>query len=382
MYPQLPVDFGFTEEHELLRQSVRRFLEERCPFSEVRRLAADPLGYDPGLWKEMAMLGWIGLTLSEGSGGAGLGQLHLALVLDEMGRRLLPGPFLASVLAGFALEAAGSDAQRRRFCAPIAAGELLATLALGEPAASWEPEHVAATAEPVEGGWVLRGLKTGVLSAASAGLVIAPFVTPDGTPALFAVELPATGVAVEPEIGIDPTRRTARVAFDGARVGREACLEGPGLEGLRTSYRRGYVALAAEMVGGTEAVLELTRRYAIERKQFERQIGSFQAVKHPIVDTMVGLELARTHALAAAVALDQGAAEAEVAARMAKAIASDVFPTAVRRGVQLHGGYGFTWDCDVHFYFKRALWSRATLGDGAHHRRHLASRLLDDPTPA
>jgi len=226
---------------------------------------------------------------------------------------------------------------------------------------------------------VLRGVKSLVLAGAHAGLVIAPFREPGGRLSLFAVELPAGGVRVEPEIGVDPTRRSARVVFEGVRVAREARLgEGaPGGErALARAHLRGMAALAAEMVGGAEAVLGLTRDYAIARKQFGKQIGAFQGVKYPIVDTMVGVELARTHVIGAAAALDQTPDDAEVAARMAKAIASDVYPVAVRRGVQLHGGYGFTWDCDVHFYFKRALWSRATLGDGAHHRRRLASALL------
>jgi alkylation response protein AidB-like acyl-CoA dehydrogenase len=375
-FPHIPTDFGFTEEHELLRQQARRLLEERCPFSEVRRLAESPDGFDTGVWKELGALGWVGLVLPEAHGGAGLGALHLALLLEEMGRKLLPSPFLASLLAGFALEAGGSAAQLARFAPAIASGETIATLALHEPGGAWRAEDLQATAEPVDGGYVLRGVKPFVLAGAHAGLVIAPFREPGGHLSLFAVELPAKGVEIAPETGIDPTRRTARITFAGVRVGSDARLEGNGAAALRRAHVRGFAALAAEMVGGAEATLIVTRDYAIARKQFGKQIGAFQGVKYPIVDAMVGIESARSLAIGAAAALDHTPDEAELAARMAKALASEVFPSVVRKGVQLHGGYGFTWDCDVHFYFKRALWSRATLGDGAHHRRHLGRILL------
>jgi alkylation response protein AidB-like acyl-CoA dehydrogenase len=379
-YPQIPLDFGFTEEHELLRTEARRFLEERCPFSEVRRIAESAEGFDAGLWKDLASLGWVGLTLPEAHGGAGLGALHLALVLEEMGRRLLPSPYLAAILAGFALVESRDASAIARLAPAIASGSTLATLALHEPGGAWLPEELSATAEAAEGGYVLRGSKPFVLAGASARLLIAPFREGDGRLGLYAVELPAKGVRVEPETGVDPTRRTARIELEGARVPREARLAGDGAATLRAAHVRGFAALAAEMVGGAEAVLGVTREYAIARKQFDRQIGSFQGVKYPIVDMMIGTELARTHALAAAAALDHaggaGDSAVEVAARMAKAIASDVYPQAVRKGVQLHGGFGFTWDCDVHFYFKRALWSRAVLGDAGHHRRRLAEALL------
>ncbi len=374
----IPSDFGFTPEHDLLRDSARRFLAERCPASELRRLCEDPLGHDPKLWKELAELGWVGLVLPEEHGGAGLGHLHLVLLLEEMGRVLLPAPFFGCLLAGIAIREGASGAQRARWLPAIASGATLATLAFSEPTPSWEPDAVEASAERADGGFVLRGRKTHVEAAATAGLLVAPFRELDGGVALFAVELPARGVTVGNEVGVDPTRRSMRVDFDGVRVSAEARLAGDGLRAMRAVFLRGWAGLAAEMVGGAEAVLEMTRRYAVERKQFDRPIGSFQAVKYPLVDTLVGVELARTHVLAAAAALDRAPESAEVPARMAKALASEVYPLAARKGVQLHGGYGFTLDCDVHLYFKRALASRGTLGDAPHHRRHLAGSLLRD----
>jgi len=375
-YPQIPADFGWTEEHEVLRQSARRLLEERCPISEVRRLAASPLGHDPALWKEMARLGWLGLVVPEAHGGAGLGHLHLALLLEETGRRLLPAPLLATVLAGFALEAAGSVAECARLAPALASGERVATFAFCDLGGGFETGTIEATADTRDGGFVLRGVKPFVMAGAEAGLVIAPFRERSGELTFFAVDLPTRGVRIETEIGVDPTRRSARLVFDNAFVAASARLENGGAATLQRVHVRSFAALAAEMVGGAESTLLMTRDYAIARKQFDRQIGAFQAVKHPIVDVMIGVEMARTHVLAAAAALDHARDLAETPARMAKAIASEVYPMAVRRAVQLHGGYGFTWDCDAHFYFKRALWSRAMLGDGAHHRRYLAAELL------
>ena len=371
--PKLPRDFGFGEDHEVLRDSAQRFLAERCPLDEVRRLADDPLGYDPGLWKEIAGLGWTGLMVAEEHGGAGLGALHLALLLEEMGRVLLPSPFLAGALAGAALSAAG-DA---RWLPGLASGDLLATLAFAEPEGSWEPGDVAATAEPGKNGFVLRGAKAYVPAAASANLVVTPFREPDGAMALFAVELPAAGVVVEPETGVDPTRRSGRVLFDDARVGAEARLPGDGAAALAAAFRLGWTALAAEAVGAAESTLILTRDYAVDRAQFGRQIGSFQAVKHPLVNVMIAVESARTLTYGAAAAINHAEESSEIPARMAKAAASDAFHFAANRAVQLHGGYGFTIDCDVHHFFKRALWVRATLGDAIHHRRHLADALID-----
>ncbi len=373
----VPTDFGFTEEHAMLRGEARRFLGERWPMATLRR-AIDAGGhFDRGLWKEIAELGWLGLVLPERFGGAGLGWLHLEFLMEEMGRRLAPGPFFGSLLAGIAIEQAGSEAQQAQWLPAIAAGERIATLALVDAGGGFEADTVMASADPVDDGYVLRGRKTHVVGGADADLVVAAFREPSGRVSLFAIELPTSGVSIDDEVSIDPTRPTARIGFDGVRVGPAARLEGNGAAALAATLVRGCAALAAEQVGGAESVLLLARDYAIDRKQFERPIGFFQAVKHPIVDMMCGVELARSLACGAAAALDAGTPSAEVHARMAKALASDVYASAVRKGVQIHGGYGFTWDCDVHFYFRRALWSRPMLGDGIHHRRHLSKLLLD-----
>lgn len=376
----VPADFGFTEEHEVLRDSARRFLNERCPIEAVRRLSKDPVGHDPALWKDIANLGWTGLIVPEEYGGAGLGMLHEALLLEETGRRALPSPLLATTFAAIAVMRAGSPAQRENLLPAIASGDAIGTLALTEPRASWEPADIDATATRDGDRFVLQGEKTHVLAAASADWIVAPFRI-DGTLSLFVVDTGAAGLTIRDEVGIDPTRRTGRVRFDGVRVDASARLAVHGDGVLAEIHHRATCLLAAEMVGGAESALAMTREYAIDRKQFGKQIGAFQAIKHPLVEIMIGVEHARSLVYAAAAEFDQAGADAAtdgVLVRMAKAAISDTFWYATDRGIQFHGGFGFTIDCDMHFYFKRALWSRAMLGDAPHHRMHLADDLLDD----
>lgn len=377
---EIPRDFGFREEHEVLREQARRFLGERCPTSELRRLAEDALGHDPKLYREICELGWTGLVFPEELGGAGMDSLALALLLEEMGRVCLPSPFLGALFAGMAIEEGGSDAQCAELLPAIASGECLATFGLCEHGGAWLPEELRAVAEPAGKGWRLSGEKVHVPTGMSADLLVAPFLLPSGEPALFAVPLSSPGIHREAEIGVDPTRRCARIALAGVEVPAGARLEAGDRDALARATLRATAALAAEMVGGAERALVMTRDYAIERKQFGRAIGSFQAIKHPLVNVMIGVELSRTHALAAAAALDYDPEAAEVPVRMAKAMVSEVFPEAVRRGVQFHGGFGFTLDCDMHFYFKRAMWSRSMLGDATHHRRALARELFGRET--
>lgn len=344
--------------------------------AEVRRLATDVAGFDRELFREIAGMGWLGLTVKEEWGGLGLGALHQALLLEEMGRVLLPSPYFASLLAVTAVLQAGSDAQKRELVPALLSGDRIATLALLEPNASWEPSEVLATAEPSGDGFILRGTKTHVLFGNAADLVVVPCREPSGQCSLFAVELPCPGAVMTAETPLDTTRRMSRLVLNGVRVARAARLEQDGLSALAWTQLSGAAFLAAEMTGGIERVLGLTRDYASTRIQFGRPIGAFQAVKHPIVDMMLGCEQARSLALGACVCMDHDAASVEPLSRSAKAYASEAYVFAAKKGVQLHGGFGFTWDCDVHFYFKRALFCRGTLGDGIFHRRKLAQALL------
>jgi alkylation response protein AidB-like acyl-CoA dehydrogenase len=367
----VPPALGFTEEHELSRQSARRFLAERAPVKSLRSRSATD--FDGGLYKDMADLGWLGLLLPERFGGSASGGLHQALLLEEMGRVLLASPYFASVLALLTL--AGSEQHAARLAPDIASGERIATLAFAEPGGVWLPDQMKTTAPPADGGFVLSGEKARVLWGAAADVAIVPARQPSGELALFVVELDSTRVRVSPEECVDSSRPSARLSFENVSLAAAARLDADGRALLCDVLLRGAALLAAEMVGAAEALMVMTRDYAVERKQFGRAIGSFQAVKHPIVDAMIGIELARNLALGAA-ALSDGPGY-EPTAHMAKAMASDVFSSAAKKGVQLHGGFGFTWDADVHFYFKRALDSRAALGDATYHRRALGKLLFD-----
>lgn len=378
----------FTEEHELLRQTARRFLADRCPMSAVREFAeGDTRCHDP-LLRGMAEQGWPGMLIDARYDGAGLDCRSLAVVLEEAGRHLTPAPLLANALAGNAIATMGNDDQKRHFLPRLADGSAVGTVALSEPGGSWEPDAVACNARACDTGYVLNGVKTHVLWAERADVLIAPAQI-NGEIRLFAIPLEGgeSGIHIVPEVGVDATRCMARVTLDGVRVDWAAYLADGDLQRWRAVHMRGYALIAAEMTGAAQAALTMTRDYANERVQFARPIGSFQGVKHPLVDVLITLERARSLCAGAVHAIDEADSasqdssardlgQAEYLARMAKAAATEALNFAVDRGVQLHGGFGFTWDCDMHWYFKRALWSAATLGDASHHRRHLANRLF------
>ncbi len=376
LFPKLPDALGFRAEHALLVQEARRFLAERCPFAHVRALAEDPLGHDPTLWRELGRMGWFGLLAPERWGGADLGHLALALLLEETGRALLPAPLFAQTLATWLLATGESNPQHEHFGTALVSGELSASLACEAPGAFGDGTP---TATPIarNSGFALRGRFNHVLAGNQADLLIAPFRTENGKLDIFCIQLESRGVEREAEISIDPTRRTAHVLLNNVHVDAGARLPVEGETLWSTFTLRAAALLAAETVGVADAVLARTCDYVKQRVQFEKPIGAFQAVKHPLVDLLVGIELTRNCTLAAVAALDSDLEGAEVPVHMAKALASEVGVEAGRCGVQLHGGYGFTWDCDAHFYLKRALANRALFGDAYYHRRFLANRLLD-----
>ncbi|HTO06251.1 MAG TPA: acyl-CoA dehydrogenase family protein [Myxococcota bacterium] len=334
----------YDEELALLRAEARRWLDERFPIARVRALADADAGEDPGDWKELAALGWLGLCVPEKYGGAGLGALHLSVLMEETGRRLLPSPLLPATLAALALAQSGSEAQRERWLRSWVAGESRPALALGRDA-------------------VWGGALADVLVARRGDR--------------FAlVPARAPGARIEPEVVLDRTRRSARVDLDAVALDAAAFLPASGAEVLERLTPWACLALAAEMAGGADALLALTSAYTATREQFGKPIGSFQAVKHPLVNVLIGVEGLRSLVYAAATALDDGSPDAEALARMAKAKACDVYVFAASRAVQLHGGFGFTLDCDAHLYLKRAQTTRPAFGDAMHQRRWLAETLL------
>ena len=362
----------FTEEHEELRSTLRRLLADKAPSGAVRSSMESEEGHDPALWRQMAgQLGLHGLALPEEYGGFGGGPVELGIVLEELGRVLLPTPYFATVaLAGQALAASGDDTAKARWLPAIADGSLTGTLALAEAGGSWRIEDVAASATRGDDGWTVSGTKMFVVDGHSADLLLV-VARADTGPGLFAVDGDAAGVTRTRLETLDPTRRLARIDLDGAaalRVGPDA----DATEYLRTVTDLAVVALAAEQVGGAQACLDAAVEYAKVRVQFGRAIGSFQAVKHKCADMLLQVEAARSAAYHALSVAAEGSGELPVSAALAAAYCSAAFTHAAKENIQIHGGIGYTWEHDAHLYLKRAKSSEQLFGSPATHRARLA----------
>ncbi|MFF0011518.1 acyl-CoA dehydrogenase family protein [Streptomyces sp. NPDC005374] len=362
-----------TEDQDELRSTLRRFLTDKAPSGEVRRWTESEEGHDPAVWRQMAgQLGLQGLALPEEYGGSGGGPVELGVVLEELGRSLLPSPYFATVaLAGQALAASGDETARARWLPAIADGSLTATLALAEESGSWRTEDVEASAVRDPGGWTLSGTKMFVIDGHTADLLLV--VAGDGTgPALFAVDGTASGVTRIRLDTLDPTRRLARIDLDGApalRVGPD----GDASLFLRTVTDLAVVALAAEQVGGAQACLDAAVAYAKTRVQFGRPIGSFQAIKHKCADMLLEVEGARSAAYHALDVAAENPAGLSVPAAIAAAYCAEAFSHTAKQNIQIHGGIGCTWEHDAHLYLKRAKSSEHLLGSPVAHRARLAA---------
>ena len=374
------MDFAFSEEQDEFREVLRRFFEERCALVDVRRAFESPDGFDRGLWKQMAEeLGLQGVHLPEEHGGQGFGFLELGIVLEEMGRALVPGPFLASsVLAAGAIRAAGSAEERAEWLPGIASGERIGALALVEASGSWDPALVALECTTDGDALVLNGVKETILSGDVADFFVVaarvPGASGDDGVTLAVVEADAPGVGVEPLEALDLTRPHARLELEGARA-KPLGKVGGGAAALRTALLHGAVAIGAEAIGGADRALEMAVEYAKVRVQFARPIGSFQAVKHMAAEVLLDLELARAASYWSWWVAEQSSDELAQAAPMAKATCSDAFLAAATANIQIHGGIGFTWEHDAHLFYKRAKSLELLLGDSTEHREAVATTL-------
>jgi alkylation response protein AidB-like acyl-CoA dehydrogenase len=371
------MNFGFTEEQELLRAEVRKFLDENCPLAEVRRIGETPEGFSRELWKRIAELGWQGLTVPEEFGGSGLGWVDEVVLLEETGRSLFPSPLVSSALGAAALLLSGSREQKARWLPRIADGSAIATVALLEAGDLPAPEGVALRARAEGGGFVLSGEKLFVHDAGAADLFVVAFRSGEtpGELSLALIERGASGVAAEDVPGLDLTKRTGRLRLDGARVAREALLGAPGsaARGVARLFDLGAFAVAAEAIGAAEAALALTVSYAKQRAQFGSPIGRFQGVKHPLAEMYVDVESWKSLVYYAAFALDEDQADAPLAVSRAKAYASEAFPRIGVDCVGLHGGIGYTWEYDAQLFLKRAKWARPAFGDADFHYERAAA---------
>ncbi len=366
----------FNVEHDELRKSVRRFLEQKSASADVRRLMETDEGYDRAVWQQMAgQLGLQGLALPEEHGGSGYGFVEQIVVLEEMGRALLCAPYFSSVvLAGTALVESGDEAAQSDMLPGIADGSTIATLAWVENPAQWGTESLATTATRSGGGYVLGGHKTLVLDGHVASLILVVARTDDG-PSLFAVDPAVPGVARRKLGSLDMTRKLASLKLSGT-PGRLVGSEGAAAGILEHTLRVAAVALAAEQVGAAQKCLEMSVEYAKLRVQFGRPIGSFQAIKHKCADMLLAVESARSAAYYAAWAVAGGSGELPVVAPLAKAYCSEAFANVAAETIQIHGGIGFTWEHDAHLYYRRAKSTEQFLGSPAMHRDLFVRRLL------
>ena len=374
------MDFGFNQEQELLRATARKFLENECPSEFVRQRMAEPAGVTDEFWAKLAEQGWLGLVYPEEYGGTGLGFVDLTVLMEEMGRAVMPGPFFSTVLlGGLAILEAGSAAQKKEWLGKISEGRARATLAFTEPNARWDAGAVTVTARERGGTFTLSGTKLFVLDAHVADVLVVAARTREGKRpeeglSLFLVPKGARGLDVKLLPTMDQTRKLCEVTFADVAVGADALL-GPkdgAWAPLSRVLDRATVALCAEMCGGAQRVLDMTTDYAKIRIAFGKPIGSYQGVKHRAADMLVEVENAKSLTYYAAWAVDENVPEAPLAASMAKAYVSDAFRRTAGAGIQLHGGIGFTWEHDLHLYFKRAKSSEFTFGDASYHRERVA----------
>jgi alkylation response protein AidB-like acyl-CoA dehydrogenase len=373
------MNFGFNEEQELLRSTARKFFENEVGSDTVRRLMETPEGMTPELWTKLAEQGWLGLVFPDQYDGTGLGLVDLVVLMEEMGRAVVPGPYFSAVLlGGLAILEAGSEAQKKEWLPKIAAGERRVALAWMEPSAQLGPAGVTLTALEKGGKYTLSGTKLFVHDAHTADALVVAARTRPGAGAegvsLFLLPQGTKGLKVTLLPTMDQTRKLCEVTLSDVAVGADALLgpAGAGWAPLSRVLDRATVALCAEMCGGAQKVLDMTVEYAKIRQAFGRPIGSYQGVKHRAADMLVDVENSKSITYYAAWALDEGAAEAPLAVSMAKAYVSDAYRRVSAAGIQLHGGIGFTWEHDLHLYFKRAKGSEFTFGDATHHRERVA----------
>ncbi|MET0852758.1 MAG: acyl-CoA dehydrogenase [Candidatus Rokuibacteriota bacterium] len=374
------MNFGFNEEQELLRSTARKFVDNECPSTVVRALMEGSEGMSPELWGKIAEQGWLGLVYPEAYGGMALGVVDLVVLMEEMGRGVVPGPYFSTVLlGGLAILEAGSEAQKKEWLPPIAAGDKRVTLAWMEPSATLPPQGITLSATPSGGRFTLSGTKLFVPDAHTADAIVVAARTGGGAGAeagisLFLLPRATRGLEIKLLPTMDQTRKLCEVTLGGVTVGRDALLgeAGAAWAPLARVLDRATVALCAEMCGGAQRVLDMTVEYAKVRQAFGRPIGSYQGVKHRAADMLVDVENSKSITYYAAWAMDESAAEGPLAVSMAKAYVSDAYRRVAAAGIQLHGGIGFTWEHDLHLYFKRAKGSEFTFGDATHHRERVA----------
>jgi alkylation response protein AidB-like acyl-CoA dehydrogenase len=372
------VDFNLSEEQEALQEMASDFIRERWPADQAREaLDKRPAVLGEDVWQEILEMGWLGVAAGEDVGGIGGDIMTAAVLSQEAGRGVLPGPFQSSLIAVLAVERSGNAAVRDELVPQLIDGRVRATVAVEEPGGRYGPDAVAAEVRAGADGWRLSGSKLLVPDADTAGLLIVAARSPDGL-GWVRVRSDAPGVEIRKMERMD-AQSCSEVVFENAPVEGDALLGDE--DALREAYDIWTVLLAADLLGSAEASLELTRRYAIERVQFGRPIGTFQAVSHRIADNLVEVEIGRSLLYGACLALDEKRDNAPPLVSAAKAWLSDAAVAAAESALQIHGGVGFTWEYDVHLHMRRSRCNAAILGDADHHRDRVAEYMDESWVP-
>jgi len=373
------MEFELNETQTLFQRSARELFAQECPPTLVREMIEKNEPYSNAVWSTLVEQGWTGLIFSEEDGGQGLGMVEMAVAFEEMGRALLPGAFLSTVaLAGSLIEKACSSEYRKKRLQAICEGRSKATVALLEQGADWNPEAVAMAATPIDGGYKLAGTKLFVSDASVADCIITVARTSSGLVLAF-VDSKAAGVTIKPMPGMDATRSLSAVEFDDVVAKTEDVMadSAKARSALEQAIDVATLAVSAEMVGGMQQLLEASVEYAKTRKQFGKPIGQFQAVQHHCANMLLMTESARSAVYYAAWVMGADPEQAPLAVSMAKAYASDGYREVGNLAVQVHGGIGFTWDENVHFYYKRSKASELMFGDATYHRERIARLVID-----
>jgi len=360
------MQFGLSESQEFLRDSARKFFAGECPIAEVRRLMETDTAYDAALWSKLTEQGYTGIIFPEEYGGIGLGKVELMLLMEEAGRALLPGPFFSTVaLAGSLMDAIATPAHKKQYLEPICRGEVRSTVAMLEENTNWDPRSFEMSASNGK----LTGKKFFVSDAGVADFLLV--MARDG---VFLVHSKARGLKISPMQGMDLTRKLYVVEVSDTPAEKIASHSG---SGFARAFDIAATALAAELVGGMQRTLDVTVEYAKTRKQFGKPIGMFQAVQHQCADMYLETESSRSAVYYAGWALEENSPDASTAVSIAKMYASDAARTVGNRGIQIHGGMGFTWENDIHLYYRRAKASETAFGDATFHRERIASAVID-----
>ncbi len=349
----------------MLLDIASKFFKEKVEIDSVRELIEDDEGFDRALWAEMVDAGWLGLAVPEEHGGTGMTLAEVVPIVEPMGRSLCPSPFVSCQLAVQGLLASGNEALQAEWLPKMAEGAV-GTVALFEENGSWQIEAPGASATLEGDEVVLSGTKTFVLDAAVADVALVSVLC-EGRVALAVLDREAVqGCNPAREVVIDETRRSYRLTLDGVRIPASSLVQDAG-GAIAAIERAALLLISAEASGGIAGALDVVVEYLKSRLQFGKQIGGYQALKHPTVDILTGLERSRSHLFHVATRADD-----ETALRMAKAECCDSFVFAGDRGIQFHGGFGFTYECDAQLFLRRALWSQMHFGDSAHQRQKLA----------